>query len=247
MQTAKQWVLVTGGTRGIGRGIVEALCAQGYAVTFTYRQSEAAAQALVETLAQAGGQVEAVRCDGTDAAEVERVAAGLLATRGAPYAIVNNAGVTRDAMMMRMTHDEWFDVINNNLNAAFLITRPFLSPMAERGDGVILHMSSVAGGKGNAGQTNYSATKAALMGVTRSLALEMGRFNVRVNAIAPGYIATEMLEQIPDAQRRTITQRIPLRRLGQVREVAGLTVFMLSELGAYITGQTFVIDGGLTA
>lgn len=244
---ANQWVLVTGGSRGIGRGIVEALSAQGYAVTFTYRNSDTEARALTAELEQAGREVEAVRCDGTDAAEVERLSASLLLAKGAPYAIINNAGITRDGVMMRMTSSDWLDVINNNLNASFLMTRPFLAAMAERGDGVIINMSSVSGGKGNAGQTNYSATKAALSGMTRSLALEMGRFNIRVNAIAPGYIATEMLEQIPDAQRRAITQRIPLRRLGQVREVAALTAFMLSESGAYITGQTFVIDGGLSA
>jgi 3-oxoacyl-[acyl-carrier protein] reductase len=148
---------------------------------------------------------------------------------------------------MRMSGAQWTDVVNANLNASFYVTRAFVHAMVEQGDGVILQMSSVSGFKGNIGQTNYSATKAAMIGMTRSLALELARFNVRVNAIAPGFIATEMTQEIPEAKLKALGAGIPLRRFGTVREVASLATYLASSDAAYITGQTFVVDGGLTA
>jgi 3-oxoacyl-[acyl-carrier protein] reductase len=137
-------------------------------------------------------------------------------------------------------------VVETNLDSAFFVTRHFVGSMVERGDGVILQMSSVTGIKGNIGQTNYGATKAALIGMTKSLALELSRFNIRVNAVVPGFIATEMLTQIPEAQQASLRKGIPLRRFGTVKEVAALCLFLASVDATYMTGQTFVIDGGLT-
>ena len=245
--TAKQWVFVTGGTRGIGRGLVVAFCAAGYDVVFTYQSSHDAAAALVREMAETGAHAAGHCCDSADADAVNALALALLDARGAPHAVVNNVGITRDTVLMRMSGAQWLDVINANLNAAFYVTRAFVEAMLAQGDGVILQMSSVSGFKGNIGQTNYSATKAALIGMTRSLALELGRFNLRVNAIAPGFIATEMVASIPEAKTKAIRASIPLRRLGTVEEVASLATYLASPASAYITGQTFVIDGGLTA
>lgn len=244
-----KWVLVTGGTRGIGRGIVDGFSSDGYDVVFTYQRSAdtAAAMASASNSGTTGTTISGHYCDSSDESEVRAFSKAMLDGRGAPYAIVNNVGITKDAVLISMQIDQWKDVINTNLNSAFFMIRHFVQAMVEQGDGVILQMSSVSGLKGNAGQTNYSATKAALIGMTRSLALELARFNVRVNAIAPGFIATEMLKQIPEAQQASIRKSIPLRRLGSVEEVAALTRFLASKGGAYITGQTFVIDGGLTA
>ena len=241
-----KWVLVTGGTRGIGRGIVDAFSSDGYDVVFTYQRSAETAAAMAST-AKSGTTISGHFCDSSDESSVSAFSKTMLDSRGAPYAIINNVGITKDAALISMQIDQWKEVINTNLNSAFFMIRHFVQAMIEQGDGVILQMSSVSGIKGNVGQTNYSATKAALIGLTRSLALELARFNVRVNAIAPGYIATEMLQQIPETQQASIRKNIPLRRLGSVEEVAALTRFLASKGGAYITGQTFVIDGGLTA
>lgn len=243
----RKWVLVTGGTRGIGKGLVEAFCRAQYDVVFTYQHSHDAAKQLALSIGDAAGQAEGYCCDSADEGAVTAFAQTILALRGAPHAIVNNVGITRDALFMRMPSAAWTDVINTNLNSAFYVTRAFIEAMLEQQEGVILQMSSVAGLQGNPGQTNYSATKAALIGMTRSLALELGRFNIRVNAIAPGYIDTEMAANIPDKQKRAIKDMVPLRRLGTVREVASLAVYLCSSDSAYITGQTFVIDGGMTA
>lgn len=243
----KRWVLVTGGSRGIGRGIVEAFAAAGYDTVFVYQRSDEAAQALEQMVETAGGKAHGFRCDCTDEAAVQSLAEGLLSRRGAPYAVINNAGIAQDVALMRMTGGQWRGVLETNLNSAFFVTRGFVGAMVEQGDGVILQMSSVTGIKGNAGQTNYGASKAGMIGMTKSLALELARFNVRVNAVVPGFIATEMVDQIPEAQQTSIKRGIPLRRFGTVKEVAALCLFLASADGAYMTGQTFVIDGGLAA
>jgi len=243
---SKRWVLVTGGTRGIGRGVAAAFAEAGYDTVFTYQSSTEAAASLEQEVAAAGGRAQGIRCDCADDAAVRELAKTLLEARGAPYAIVNNVGITRDGALMRMADDQWHDVISTNLHSAYYVTRYFVGPMVEQGDGVILQMSSVSGIKGNIGQTNYSASKAALIGMTKSLALELSRFNVRVNAVLPGFIATEMVGQIPEAQQSSIKKSIPMRRFGTVKEVASLCTYLASPDAAYITGQSFVIDGGLT-
>jgi 3-oxoacyl-[acyl-carrier protein] reductase len=245
--TPQKWVLVTGGSRGIGNGLVRAFAAASYFVVFTYKNTSDAAGELEREVADAGGTANGYRLDHTNEAAVRLFAEAQLLERGVPHAIINTAGVTRDGLMMQMHSSQWREVIDTNLNAAFYITQPFVGAMAEQGDGVILQISSVAGIKGVVGQVNYSSTKAALSAFTRSLALELGRFNVRVNAIAPGYIVTAMTQGMPDAQRRALRNAIPLRRMGTVDDVSALAVFLLTSGASYITGQTFIIDGGLTA
>ncbi|WMW81549.1 3-oxoacyl-ACP reductase FabG [Undibacterium cyanobacteriorum] len=243
----KPWVMITGGTRGIGKGLVEAFCAAQYEVVFTYQSSTASAEALEKSLQEKGYIAKAYCCDGADQAAMQALAKALIDERGAPYALVNNMGITRDTVLMRMSGEQWSEVINTNLNSVFYATRSFIDSMLSEGDGVVLQMSSVSGFKGNIGQSNYAASKAAMIGMTRALALELGRFNIRVNAIAPGYIATEMVSEIPEKKLKTIVDTIPLRRMGTVEEVASLATFLACPKNAYITGQTFVIDGGLTA
>ncbi len=243
----KKWVLVTGGTRGIGKGLVEAFCRDNYDVVFTFQNSRDIAEQLEKAIGNANGTAIGYCCDGADETAVKSFAHEILTQRGAPYAIVNNVGIARDTLLMQMSTEQWINVIDVNLNSAYFSIRVFIDSMLEQGEGVILQMSSVSGLKGNLGQTNYSASKSALIGMTRSLAIELGRFNIRVNAIAPGYIATEMLTDIPLKKAKAIKDSIPLRRLGSVREVASLAVYLASQDSAYITGQTFVIDGGLTA
>lgn len=241
------WVFITGGSRGIGRGLVETFAEEGRRVVFTYLSSVEAADALVARLSDSGACVEGHRCDCSNEAAVKELAAVLIGRYGAPSVVINNAGITQDVSLMRMTGAQWHAVIDANLHSAFYVTRSLVEPMVENGDGVILQVSSVTGIKGNPGQVNYAATKAGMIGMTRTLALELARFKVRVNAVLPGFIATEMVESIPEAQQAAIRRLIPLRRMGTVREVAAMCRFLASADAAYVTGQTFVIDGGLTA
>jgi len=246
MTQAKRLVVVTGGSRGIGRAIVTDLALAGYNVVFSYASSGQQADELASELAEVGGMVTAYRCDGRDVVAVQDWAAAVIARHGAPYAVINNAGVVRDSLLVNMSDEQWHSVIGNNIDSAFHVTRAFIKPMLAQGDGVVLQLSSVSAFKGNTGQVSYAATKAALIGMTRSLALEVARFNLRVNAIAPGYIATEMINAMPEVQRKAIVRGVPLRRMGEPREVAALARFLLSDDAAYITGQTYVIDGGLS-
>jgi 3-oxoacyl-[acyl-carrier protein] reductase len=243
---ARPWILITGGSRGIGRGLVTGFADAGYDVEFTYRSNAEAAEETARAAAGAG-DVRGHCCDSADQAAVDSLAATLIAEKGAPFAIVGNAGVTRDALLVNMTSAQWNEVIGANLNGAYFIARAFTQAMVEAGQGSILLMSSVAGQRGVAGQSNYASTKAALSGLARALAVELGRFGLRVNAIAPGYIATDMLGNFADAQRRSIERAIPLRRIGTVEDVVSVARFLISEQARYITGQTIVVDGGLTA
>jgi 3-oxoacyl-[acyl-carrier protein] reductase len=242
-----QWILVTGGSRGIGRSIVEHLAQLGYPVVFTYQHAKGAADALEAAVAASGGRATGFCCDGSSEVEVKALAARLLPERGAPGALVLNAGIARDTLLMQMSTEQWDQVIDTNLRSIFLAAREYLPGMMENRDGTILLMSSVTALKGNVGQTNYAATKAAMLGIARSLALEVSRFNIRVNAIAPGFIETDMLGSFSEQQLAQIRKLVPLHRLGSAQEVAALVGFLISAGAAYITGQTFVVDGGLSA
>lgn len=243
----KRLVLVTGGARGIGREVVRALAGSGYATHFTYRAAEADAKALEADLRDKGLSAHAYTCDGSDEATVRAFVDMFVAERGAPYALVNNMGITKDAALVNMSSEQWHSVIRTNLDSVYYFTQRLLRPMMAQGDGVFIQMSSVTGIRGNPGQTNYGATKAAMLGFTQSLAREVGRFNLRANAVLPGFIETDMVAAIPSKQREQIVKNIPLRRMGMAHEVAGMVKFLLSREAAYITGQSFVIDGGLSA
>lgn len=241
-----RWVLVTGGSRGIGRGIVEALAGE-YRVVFTYRQESQQADALVKALSEKGAVVEAHRCDGVDPEQVRALAGDCVDRLGAPWGLIQNAGVTKDGAFMNMCDEAWRHVLSTNLDACFYSVRAFLESMlGERGGSVVM-MSSITAIHGNPGQVNYAATKAAMLGMTRSLAREVARYGVRVNAIAPGLIDTEMVAAMPEERRRAMAKSVPLRRLGRVDEVGALVRYLLSDASEYMTGQTLVLDGGMSA
>lgn len=246
-QAAEKWVLVTGGSRGIGRSLVSALAQEGYRVAFTFQSSADAATELERTVAEAGGDARGYVCDGRDYDSVERVCTQLVEDLGEPYALINNMGITGDQLLLNFDIGRYRDVITTNLDSAVYFSKCLAPAMASVRCGKILHMSSVSGFKGNKGQLSYSASKAAMIGITKTMAQELARFKITVNAIAPGFIATEMVEQIADPIRKSITETIPLKRFGETHEVAALVNFLLSANANYITGQTFVIDGGLTA
>lgn len=246
-EESSRWVLVTGGSRGIGSGIVEALAAEGYLVVFTYQSSGEAAERLEREVTARGGFAHGIQCDGRDPAAVESVCAQLIERFGEPYGLINNMGITGDQLMFNLDIKRYRDVVATNLDSAIYFSRFMSSAMVPARQGRIIQMSSVTGLKGNKGQVGYAATKAAMIGMTRTLAVELARFKITVNAIAPGFIATEMVEQMDPAIRRSIIASIPLKRLGTVSEVAALASFLLSSNAGYLTGQTFVIDGGLTA
>lgn len=241
------WALVTGGTRGIGRGIVTCLLDAGYTVVFTYKSSSGEAAAIEAAAERAGHKARGFQCDGTDEAAVEALASQLIHDMGAPAALVNNAGITDDALLCHMPVQSWDRVIDTNLRPVFLFSKAVLPAMFEAGGGAIVNMSSVSAIRGNVGQTNYSATKAAILGMTQSLALEVARFGVRVNAVLPGLVKTEMIDAIPEAKLKSMQQRIPMRRLCDVAEVGKLVRYLVSDDAAYITGQAISIDGGLSA
>ncbi len=241
-----RWVLVTGGSRGIGRGIVEALASE-YRVVFTYRQGEQQADALVQSLSGQGAAVEAHRCDGADPAQIGALAKDCVARLGAPWGLIQNAGVTQDGAFVHMSDEAWRHVLSTNLDACFYGVRAFLESMLGERRGSVVMMSSITAIHGNPGQVNYAATKAAMLGMTRSLAREIARYRVRVNAIAPGLIDTEMVAAMSDDRRRAMEKSVPLRRLGRVDEVGALVRYLLSDASEYMTGQTLVLDGGLSA
>ncbi len=243
----QKWVFVTGGTRGIGAGIVKRLANAGYSVAFSYRSSDESATALERECADGERWCKGFRCDMSSHDAVRQLSETLYADHGAPYAVINNAGITRDALIFMMGPDKWNDVIRNNLDSVYHATHAFVPKMAENKDGCLINISSVSAIKGNAGQANYAATKAAMIGMAKSLAIELGRFNLRVNTVAPGLIATEMTQEMGDAQKKKLLSHIPLRRLGSIDDVAAMVEFLLGDGGRYVTGQTFVIDGGLTA
>jgi 3-oxoacyl-[acyl-carrier protein] reductase len=237
--------LVTGGGRGIGRAIAIALASAGATTVINYRGNSAAAEEAVATITAAGGNAQAIQADVGQAADVERLVKATLDAYGRIDVLVNNAGITRDTLLLRMKEDDFDQVISTNLRGVFLCTKAVFRPMSKQRSGRIINISSVIGLIGNAGQANYAAAKAGIIGFTKSTAREIAPRNITVNAIAPGFIDTEMTSSLGDETRKAILETIPLGRLGQPEEVAALACFLASDAAAYITGQTFAIDGGM--
>ncbi|ABY36607.1 MAG TPA: 3-oxoacyl-[acyl-carrier-protein] reductase [Chloroflexus aurantiacus] len=237
--------IVTGGSRGIGRATAERLAGSGAAVVVNYRGNAAAAEATVAAITAAGGTAIAVQGDVSQPADVEQMVKTTLERFGRIDILVNNAGITRDTLLLRMKESDFDEVIATNLRGVFLCTRAVLRPMTKQRFGRIINITSVVGLTGNVGQANYAAAKAGILGFTKSTAREMASRGITVNAIAPGFIETEMTEALNEEARKAILATIPLGRFGQPAEVAGLVCFLASDAGAYISGQTLTIDGGM--
>lgn len=238
-------VLITGASRGIGKSIAEACVAQGAKVAFTYLSSEEKAKALELELSANGGVAKGFKSDAAKFDEAQALVDAVVEEFGTIDVLVNNAGITRDTLLMRMTEEQWDDVINTNLKSAFNLTKAVQRPMLKARIGSIINMSSVVGVSGNAGQSNYAASKAGLIGFTKSVAQELGSRNIRCNAIAPGFIETEMTAALDQKVVEEWRASIPLKRGGTPKDVADLTVFLASDMSSYITGQTINVCGGM--
>jgi 3-oxoacyl-[acyl-carrier protein] reductase len=236
--------LVTGASRGIGKAIAEQLGKQGMLVIGT-ATSDKGAEAISASLAAAGIEGQGMTLDVSDDASVEAVLKAIADSFGTVTVLVNNAGITRDNLLMRMKPEEWDGVINTNLTSLYRVAKACLRPMMKAKTGRIINIASVVGASGNAGQTNYAAAKAGMIGFTKSLAQEVGSRGITVNAVAPGFIDTDMTRELPDAQRQALLSAIPLGRLGQPEEIAAAVGFLASDAATYITGETIHVNGGM--
>lgn len=237
--------IVTGGSRGIGRAISFALAGAGATVVVNYRGNTAAAEETLAAIAAMGGKAIAIQADVANGDDVKRLFSEVNTAYGRIDILVNNAGITRDTLMMRMKDEDWDAVIDTNLKSQFLTTKAAISPMVRARSGRIINITSVVGLMGNAGQANYAAAKAGIIGFTKSVAREIGSRSVTVNAVAPGFIDTELTAVLSEDMREGLKKQIPLGRLGSPEDVAGLVVFLASDQASYITGQTFNCDGGM--
>ena len=237
--------LVTGGTRGIGAAITTMLTKNGVRVAAGYSRGQEVAEKLQRSIETEGGQMSVHQGRVDDPEDCERVVKEVLDRYGRIDFLVNNAGITVDKTVRKMTVDDWRNVLDVNLFGAFCMTKAVLEHMIERGSGRIVNISSVIGETGNVGQANYAASKAGLFGFTKSLALEMARRGITVNVVAPGFIATEMVGQMPESALQAVVEKIPQRRLGRPEEVARVVQFLLEDDSSYITGAVYTINGGL--
>lgn len=238
-------VLITGASRGIGRSIAEECAKQGAKVAFTYLSSEEKAKQLENELSENGGEAKGFKSDASKFDEAQSLVDQVIEVFGTIDVLVNNAGITRDTLLMRMSEQQWDDVMNTNLKSAFNLTKAVQRPMLKARKGSIINMSSVVGVSGNAGQSNYAASKAGLIGFTKSIAQELGSRSIRCNAIAPGFIETEMTEKLDEKVVAEWRNSIPLKRGGSPKDVAELVVFLGSDMSTYITGQTINVCGGM--
>ncbi|MDO6802827.1 3-oxoacyl-[acyl-carrier-protein] reductase [Wenyingzhuangia sp. 1_MG-2023] len=237
--------IITGATRGIGKGIAMEFAKQGANVAFTYSSSVEAANALEAELTAFGVKAKGYQSNAADFDAAQTLAADVLKEFGTIDVLINNAGITKDNLLMRISEDDFDKVIEVNLKSVFNLTKAVIRPMMKQRSGSIINMSSVVGVQGNAGQTNYAASKAGMLGFTKSVALELGSRNIRCNAIAPGFIETEMTAKLDEAVVDGWRQGIPLKRGGQPEDIANACVFLASDMSAYITGQTLNVDGGM--
>jgi 3-oxoacyl-[acyl-carrier protein] reductase len=237
--------IITGASRGIGKAIAETFIKQGAKVAFTYLSSEEKAKALEAELSANGGVAKGFKSNASDYNSAQELSDAVVAEFGTIDILVNNAGITKDNLLMRMTEEQWDEVINTNLKSAFNLTKAVLKPMLKAKKGSIINMSSVVGVSGNAGQANYAASKAGMIGFSKSVAQELGSRNIRCNSIAPGFIETEMTAVLDQNVVQGWRDSIPLKRGGTPEDVANATVFLASDMSAYITGQTLHVCGGM--
>jgi 3-oxoacyl-[acyl-carrier protein] reductase len=237
--------IVTGGGRGIGKAIALKLAEQGANIVINYRSSEKEAEELVNAIANIGGTALAVKADVSKFDEAEKLIKGAQEKFGSVDILVNNAGITKDNLMLRMKEEDFDNVIAVNLKGCFNCIKHVSSVMLKQKSGRIINISSVIGLVGNAGQANYAASKAGVLGLTKSMAKELGSRGITVNAIAPGYIETDMTDVLPQKVKDTIMDSIPLKRIGKTSDVADLTAFLASDSASYITGQVINVDGGM--
>jgi 3-oxoacyl-[acyl-carrier protein] reductase len=237
--------IVTGATRGIGRAIAVQLATDGFNIVVNYRGDEEPAKALVDELQSHGVEARAIRADITNADEVAGLIEGTIAAFGKLDVLINNAGITRDMLLMRMSEEDWDAVLTTNLKGAFLCSKAAIRPMIRQRSGSIVNLTSVIGLVGNAGQANYAAAKAGLVGFTKSLAKEVGSRGITVNAVAPGFIETRLTDVLSDEIKELSIKQIPLGRFGTPEDVAEAVSFLVSPAARYITGHTLSVDGGL--
>ena len=242
---SKKNVLITGGSRGIGKGIVSSLINQGANVAFTYSSSSSLADEIVNNLNSSENKCKAYQSDASILVECEKLVDNVISDFGSIDVLINNAGITKDNLLMRMSEEDFDRVLEVNLKSIFNMTKAVQRTMLKQRSGSIVNMTSVVGVKGNAGQSNYAASKAGVIGFTKSIALELGSRNIRCNAIAPGFIETEMTENLGEEVIKSWRNSIPLKRGGTTEDVANTTLFLASDLSAYITGQTLHVCGGM--
>ncbi|MFK9092390.1 3-oxoacyl-[acyl-carrier-protein] reductase [Bacillus salipaludis] len=245
MNLAGKAALVTGASRGIGREIALELARQGANVAVNFAGSEAKANEVVDEIKALGRDAFAVKCNVSNSEEVAEMVKGTIDRFGKIDILVNNAGITKDNLLMRMKEEEWDDVLNINLKGVFLCTKAVTRQMMKQRVGRIINIASIVGVSGNPGQANYVAAKAGVIGLTKTTAKELASRNITVNAIAPGFITTDMTDKLSEEVKSEMLKQIPLARLGEPKDIAKLTTFIASDDSSYITGQTFHVDGGM--
>lgn len=238
--------LITGASKGIGRELASTFARHGANVAFTYLSSVEKGEALEQELREYGTKIKGYRSNAAEFKAAEELVDAVVGEFGQVDIVVNNAGITRDNLLLRMSEDQWDEVLNTNLKSIYNLTKAASRPMMKQKSGVFINMSSVVGVKGNAGQSNYAASKAGIIGFSKSIAQELASRNIRTNVIAPGFIRTEMTDSLPDSVTSEWIKNIPLKRMGETGDVANVALFLASDLSAYVNGQVISVCGGMT-